>query len=378
MKVAIIHDILTQYGGAERVLDQICALFPEAPIMVALHDPARVAAYRGRDVRTSWLDRLPFARRKHRLLLPFYPQAFESFDLSAYDLVISSAYAFAHGVLTGPATLHINYCHSPGRFFWDYHRYAKCEQLSPFARTLLSPQLARLRQWDRLAADRPDGWIATSRLVQERIRKFYGKASTIIPPPVDISRFERGDGSGGYFLMLMRLVGWKRPDIVVEACTRLNLPLVVAGDGRELKHLQSMAGPSVRFVGRVNDAQMRPLYRDCRAFILPAEEDFGITPLEAMASGRPVIAFGRGGVLDTVIPGSTGVFFAEQTVECLADTLARFDAGDFDPRSIRKHAASFDNSAFRERLKGLIDAELAQHAARRIHMIAPSTRLAAA
>jgi len=179
-------------------------------------------------------------------------------------------------------------------------------------------------------------------------------------------------------LMLMRLVGWKRPDIVVEACTRRNLPLVVAGDGRELKHLQSIAGPSVRFVGRVNDAQMRPLYRDCRAFILPAEEDFGITPLEAMASGRPVIALGRGGVLDTVVPGRTGVLFAEQTVECLADTLAGFDARNFNPRRIRQHAEGFDNSVFRQRLKGFIEAELEQHAAQRVNSAAPSTALVAA
>jgi glycosyltransferase involved in cell wall biosynthesis len=379
VKVAIIHDALTQYGGAERVLEQICALYPEAPIMVALHDAARMsAAYRSRDIRTSWLDRMPLARRKHRWLLPFYPQAFESFDLGAYDLVISSAYAFAHGVLTGPETLHINYCHSPGRFFWDYHRYAERERLSGPIRALLSPQLARLRQWDRLAADRPDSWIATSRLVQQRIRKFYGKESTIISPPVDVTRFEVGEGSGGYFLMLMRLVGWKRPDIVVEACTRLNVPLVVAGDGRDFKHLQSIAGPNVRFVGRVNDAQMRPLYRDCRGFILPAEEDFGITPLEAMASGRPVIALGRGGVLDTVIPGRTGVFFAEQTVECLADTLACFDTRDFNPRLIRHHAEGFDNSVFRQRLKGFIEAALAQRAAQHLSGAAPSTALAAA
>lgn len=347
--------------------------------MVALHDARRMStAYRSRDIRASWLDRMPLARRKHRWLLPFYPQVFEGFDLGDYDLVISSAYAFAHGVLTGPATLHINYCHSPGRFFWDYHRYAERERLSGPVRALLSPQLAKLRQWDRLAADRPDSWIATSRLVQQRIRKFYGKESTIIPPPVDVTRFEVGEGSGGYFLMLMRLVGWKRPEIVVEACTRLNLPLVVAGEGRDLKHLQSIAGPSVRFVGRVNDAQMRPLYRDCRGFILPAEEDFGITPLEAMAAGRPVIALGRGGVLDTVIPGLTGVFFAEQTVDCLAETLAGFDARHFNPRLIRHHAEGFDNSVFRQRLKGFIDAAFAQHAAQHVSRAAPNTALAAA
>ena len=358
MKVAIVHDVLTQYGGAERVLDQLSAMFPDAPIMVATHEPASMPpSYHSRDIRPSWFNRVPFARRKHRLMLPFYPQAFESFSLDDYDLVISNSYAFAHGVLTGPDTLHVNYCHSPGRFLWDYHRYAQRERLGGAARALLSPQLAKLRQWDRLAADRPDCWIATSRLVRDRIRKFYNRESTIIPPPVDTSRFEVGKGSGDYFLMLMRLVGWKRPDIVVKACTRLRLPLVVAGDGREFKHLQQIAGPTVRFVGRVNDAEMRPLYRDCRAFILPAEEDFGITPLEAMASGRPMIALGRGGVLDTVTPGVTGLFFDEQTPECLADTLTSFDESDFNPQLIRHHAEEFDNVAFRHRLKRFIDTQ---------------------
>jgi glycosyltransferase involved in cell wall biosynthesis len=264
-------------------------------------------------------------------------------------------------VLTGPQTLHVNYCHSPARALWDYHRYAERERLGRLPRTVLAPMLTWLRQWDRLAAERPDAWVATSRLVRDRIQKFYRKTSEIIPPPVEVDRFDRGDGSGGYFLMLMRLHRWKRPDIVVQACTRIGAQLVVAGDGRELAALRAMAGPSVRFVGRVNDAEMRPLYAGCKAFILPAEEDFGVTPLEAMASGRPVIAYGRGGVLDTVVPGVTGAFFAEQT----AEVLTSFDMSAYDPVAIRTHVGQFDNAVFRTRLKAFIDAEFARAQASR-------------
>ncbi len=359
MRVAIVHDALTQYGGAERVLEQIKAVFPQAPVMVAIHDPSRMPpSYRSWDIRTSWLNRIPFAKRRHRLLLPLYPQAIESFDFEGYDLVISSSYAFTQGVLTKPGTYHVNYCHSPGRFLWDYHRYAERERLSPVARMLLSPQLASMRQWDRIAADRPDAWIATSGPVQDRIGKYYGKSSVVIPPPVDVGRFEVGDGRGNYYLMLMRLVGWKRPDIVVEACTRLGVELVVAGDGRELEQLRRIAGPTVRFVGRVDDAQMRPLYRDCKAFILPAEEDFGITPLEAMASGRPVIALARGGVVDTLKPFVTGVFFGQQTTESLMDVLVDFNQHNFDPQLIRRHAEAYDVTVFRRRLRSFIDSRV--------------------
>jgi glycosyltransferase involved in cell wall biosynthesis len=359
MRVAIVHDALNQYGGAERVLEQIKAIYPDAPIMVPLYDPNRMPPrYRQWDVRPSWLDRVPLARTKHRLMLPLYPYAMESFDFNSYDLVVSSAFGFAHGVLTPPSTLHVNYCHSPARFLWDYHAYADRERLGRLSRRLLVPQLTWLRQWDRMAADRPDAWVATSRLVQQRIKKNYGKPSEIIPPPVEVSRFDVGDGSGGYFLMLMRLVRWKRPDIVIDACNRLGVPLVVAGDGRDMAGLRATAGPTVRFVGRVDDAAMRPLYAGCKAFILPAEEDFGVTPLEAMASGRPVIAYGRGGVLDTVVPGLTGQFFQEQTAESLMEVLAAFNPADFDPQAIRTYVQRFDNAAFRTRLAAFIDDEL--------------------
>ena len=361
MKVAIVHDYLNQYGGAERVLEEIRAVYPQADIKTAIHDPERMpAAYRDLPIEATWLNRVPLANRFHRLLLPFYPTAFESIDLAGYDLVVTSSSGFAHGVVVGPGTCNVCYCHSPPRFLWDYADYVAREQISPLRQALLRPMLPRLRRWDAMSAARTDAWITTSRLVEERVERCYGRSSTIIPPSVDVSRFEVGQGPGEHYLMLMRLVGWKRPDIVVEACTRRGLPLVVAGDGRGLERLRQLAGPTIRFVGRVNDAQMRPLYRDSKALILPSEEDFGITPLEAMASGRPVIAFGRGGVLDTVLPGVTGVFFDEQTEASVSAAIDVFERTSFDAAAIRRHAEGFDSLIFRDRLRAFVDRQLAQ------------------
>lgn len=216
--------------------------------------------------------------------------------------------------------------------------------------------LKGLRQWDMVSANRTDYWIAASGPVRQRIAKHYRRDSLVLQPPVDVTRFEPSAEHDGYFLLLMRLVGWKRPDIVVEACSRLGLPLVVAGDGREEASLRRIAGPTVRFVGRVDDARMRALYARCKAFVLPSEEDFGITPLEAMASGKPVIAYAGGGALDTVVPGVTGMFFREQTAESVAGALRSFDPRGFDAATIRRHAERFDSRIFRRRLAEFVTA----------------------
>ena len=364
MRVAIVHDYLTQYGGAERVLDELHGIWPDAPVMVALYSPDRLPShYRDWDIRASWLNRIPFLNRKHQALLPFYPQAFESFDMNEYDLVVSSSSGFAHGILTSPTTTHVCYCHSPPRFLWDYHRYVQNEQIGLAAQLLINTQLSRLRTWDQAASHRTDMWISTSRYVEARLRKVYRKSSTVIAPPIDINRFKLGRGRGEYFLMLMRLVGWKRPDVIVDACSRLGVDLVVAGDGRELARLRERAGPSVRFFGRANDEQIRRLYQDCRALILPSEEDFGITPLEAMASGRPVIAYGRGGVLDTVVPGVTGMFFDEQTPESVMDAIMIFDDDAFDPAVLRRHAIRYDRVAWRARIRREAETAIAAQSA---------------
>jgi glycosyltransferase involved in cell wall biosynthesis len=372
MRVALVHDYLNQYGGAERVLEELHAIWPDAPVYTSIYDPDRMPErYRRWDIRTSRLDRLPFARRKHQALLFMLPQAFEAFDLDDFDVVVSSSSGFAHGVLTSPETLHVCYCHSPPRFLWDYHNYARREGLRGLARMLVEQSLPRLRAWDRVTADRADAWIATSRLVSARIERFYNKRSTIIPPPAPVHSFEVAEAPGTYFLLLMRLVGWKRPDIAVEACTRLGLPLVVAGDGRERKRLEGLAGPSVTFVGAADDARIRRLLSDCQALILPSEEDFGLTPLEAMAAGRPVIAYGRGGVLDTVVPGRTGVFFERQTTESVAEAVARFDAGDYDARAIRNHAEQFDSGIFQTRIREFVEEQWGAHLERRARRVRP-------
>jgi len=374
MKIALVHDYLNQYGGAERVLEEFHAIWPDAPVYTSIYDPDRMPErYRDWDIRASGLNRLPFARRKHQALLFMLPQVFEAFDLDDYDLVVSSSSGFAHGVLTLPETLHVCYCHSPPRFLWDYHNYARREGLSGPARMLVEHALPRLRAWDRVTADRADAWIATSRLVSARIERFYNKSSAIIPPPAPVHRFDVARGPGDYFLLLMRLVGWKRPDIAVEACTRLGLPLVVAGEGRERKRLERLAGPSVSFVGHADDAQIRELLAGCKALILPSEEDFGLTPLEAMAAGRPVIAYGRGGVLDTVVPGRTGDFFEQQTTDSVAEALMRFDPGQYNARDIRGHVEQFDSGRFRARIRAFVDEQLEAHLERRERRVRPLT-----
>ncbi|WP_149535808.1 glycosyltransferase [Siccirubricoccus phaeus] len=357
MKLAIIHDSIGQYGGAEKVLEEMHAAFPDAPIFMALWNQKGLPPhFRQWDVRTSWLDRLPGARRWHRALFPLYPMAMHGFDLSGFDVVLSSSFNFAHNVVVGPEAVHICYCHSPARFLWDFHGYAERERFGRLTRGAVSAMLPTLRTMDAVAAMRVDHWISTSRLVQQRIGKYYRRESEILPPPIRVAEFRMGQGPGEHFLLLMRLVGWKRADIAIEACNRLKLPLVVAGDGRDTARLRAMAGPTIRFAGRVDGAEKAALYARSTALILPAVEDFGITPLESMAAGRPVIALGAGGALDTVRPGVTGEFFPEQNAESLIETLSAFRPEHYDSEVIRAHAETFDAVAFRAQLRQIVAA----------------------
>ncbi|MFC7538740.1 glycosyltransferase [Siccirubricoccus deserti] len=274
--------------------------------------------------------------------------------------MLSSSFNFAHNVVTGPDAVHVCYCHSPGRFLWDFPAYAERERLGPVTRGVVTAMLPRLRALDTAAAHRVDHWISTSRLVQKRISKYYRRDSIILPPPIRVADFHAGPAQGEHFLLLMRLVGWKRPDIIIEACNRLGLPLVVAGDGRDEARLRSMAGPTVRFAGRVDGAEKAEIYARSIALILPSAEDFGITALEAMASGRPVIALGEGGALDTVRPGVTGEFFAHQTVDSVAEALRNFRPERYDSEVIRAHAETYDAVAFRAQLIGIVQGALAR------------------
>jgi glycosyltransferase involved in cell wall biosynthesis len=362
MRVALVHDYLTQMGGAERVLLALHELFPDAPVYTSLFDSSALdEQFAQLDVRASFLQRLPFARQHHRWLLPWYPYAFDALDLRGYDLVISDSSAFAKGVVTRPEALHICYCHTPMRWAWSYEEYVDREQPSRLARLLLRPLVSRLRLWDYASAARVDYFIANSPVVAARIAKYYRRESMIIPPPVDTSRFVPADVHEDYFLIVSRLVPYKRVDIAVEAFSQLGLELRIAGTGRDERRLRRLAARNVTFLGRLDDAEVCQQMARCRALILTGEEDFGLTPVEAQACGRPVIAYAAGGALATVVEGSTGIFFAKQTADALADAVVRFDGAYFNPESIRHHAEEFDTRRFLHRLWQFIEARIATH-----------------
>ncbi|WP_052888190.1 glycosyltransferase [Thermogemmatispora carboxidivorans] len=374
MRVALVHDYLNQMGGAERVVLALHELFPDAPLYTSIFDPKRVdPAFRRMDIRTSFMQQFPLVTSHHQPYLPFYSYAMESLDLRGYDLVLSSSSAFAKGVITRPETLHICYCHTPMRWCWNYEEYVEREQLGRLARSLLPFLVSRLRLWDQVTAARVDHFIANSPVVAERIRKYYRREAVVIPPPVDASRFKfEPQARGDYFLIVSRLVPYKRIDLAIEACNALRLPLVIIGKGRDLPRLQRLAGPTIRFAGQLSDAEVLDYFAHCRALLFPGEEDFGITPLEAQASGRPVIAYGAGGALASVIEGVTGVFFREQTVESLAAVLATFDERAFDPYTIREHALEFDKPRFQRRMLQFIEAKLAERRSHEQTLTLPS------
>jgi glycosyltransferase involved in cell wall biosynthesis len=357
LKIAFVVSWLNQHGGAERVLEAVHELYPDAPIYTSIADlRALPATYRDWDIRVSFLNRFPGVHRHHQLFLPFFPLAFESLDLHGYDVVLSIPSAFAHGVLTSSATRHLCYCLTPARFLWQYREYVENEAVGRSARFLLPLLISPLRQWDRLAAERVDEFFAISRLVQSRIAKFYRRTSSIVYPPVAVSDFQVLDSEvGDYFLIVSRLVPYKRVDLAVQAFNQLGLPLVIAGDGRDRARLEKMAQPNIRFAGRVSDVERRRLMARCRAFVFPGEEDFGIAPLEANASGRPAIAFAGGGALDTIIEGLNGVFFREPSAGSLAERVRTFDPSQFEPLGIRAHAERFDVRVFQAKMRELVE-----------------------
>ena len=363
MKVALVHDHLIQNGGAERVLSALQAMWPEAPTYTLAYHKARMAPEFGhRDIRTSFLQRLPGGLRHMRWYLPLMPTATESYDLSQYDVIISSSSAFAKGVITSPRSVHICYCHTPTRYLWeDTLGYLNELRAPSFAKLLLPMFLSYLRTWDRLAAERVDKFIANSETVQRRIAKYYRSASTVITPPVDTDGFAISTGPKKYYLVGGRLVDYKRYDIVVTAFTKLGIPLKIFGSGPAEKALRRLAGPNVEFLGRVSDDERARLFADALAFIHPHEEDFGITAIESMAAGRPVIAYRRGGATETVVDGVTGVFFDEQSWEELADTVLHFDANAFDPEKIRAHAEHYSTANFRTSMKEFVQNAWAEH-----------------
>jgi glycosyltransferase involved in cell wall biosynthesis len=366
LKVALVHDYLNQYGGAERVLEELHALFPSAPVYTSMYWPEKMSAtIRGLDIRTSFMQRLPLVTRNHQPFLLLYPLAFESFDLSGFDVVISNSSAFCKGVITPPGTLHICYCLTPMRWVWNYHAYVERERLGTAARFVLPAAISQLRSWDVATAQNVDRFLAISGTVAARIRKYYRRDATVIYPPVNcdifVNPFARVED---YYLIVSRLIPYKRIDLAVDAFSRLGLRLKIVGSGgRDLQALRARAGRNVEFVGRVSDGELKQLYAGCRGLVFPGEEDFGIAPLEANASGRPVIAYAGGGALDTVVDGRTGVLFEEQQVECLIGAIRRAEATAWDPDELRAHARKFDSQVFRDQLGKFVGESVAAHAA---------------
>lgn len=372
MRIALVHDYLVQDGGAERVLRAFQETWPDAPTFTLLYASEKMdPLFMSRDIRTSFLQRLPFATRAYKWLMPLMPAATESYDLSGYGVVLSTTSAFAKGVLTRPETLHVCYCHTPTRYLWsDAHDYLQSAGIPGLLHAPARSMLSSIRTWDRLAADRVDRFIANSDTVRARIAKYYRRESDIINPPVDVSAFRLGRGEGGYYLAGGRLVGYKRFDIIVQAFNRLGLPLKVFGDGPEAAKLRRMAGRNITFLGRVSEQEKAALYAGAIAYLNPQEEDFGITAIEAMASGRPVIAYRRGGAIETVVEGVTGTFIDRQDWESLYDAVLRFDHSDYHPETIREHARHFDGETFKSRIRHYVEDAFARHRAGTPHRVA--------
>jgi glycosyltransferase involved in cell wall biosynthesis len=353
MRVAITADWMSNVGGGGRVLSELHAMYPEAPIYTTISDPlALPEEMRSWDIRPSFLQRVPFARKRYQAFLPLMPLAFEQFDLREYDLVISTSSACAKGVITLPGTLHLCYCYTPCRYLWDlYHDYTRGKRSRP----LIAPVAHWLRMWDRLSADRVDHFIAISQEVAGRIRRHYRRDSEVIYPPVDVDRVRpNGKPAEDFYLVVSRLVDYKRVDLAVDAANRLGRRLIVVGEGPARRRLEALAGPTVEFRGHLPDCEVADLMARCRAFLFPGWEDFGIAPVEAQAAGRPVLAYARGGALETVVEGVTGVLFDEQTVNSLVEAILRFESISCDPELCRDNAERFDAREFPRRIRAAV------------------------
>lgn len=348
MNVALVHDYLNQRGGAERVFARIAQAWPDAPIYTALYDERLLGdLFPPRRVRSSYLDRIPYAHRYFRALAPLYPRAFESFDFDEYDAVVSSTTAWAKGIRVPSGGVHVCYINTVSRFAFATGAYVPA-----FAR----PLVGRLISWDRAAAQLPTRFVANSRNVAERIRAYYGRDSDVLHCPVDLDRFSVGAGAGDYFIVASRLLPYKRIDLAIRAASAAGVRLLVAGTGPTESGLRELAkGTTTTMLGYVSDARLNELVGNARAAIVPGEEDFGLVPLEAAAAGRPTIAFRRGGALETIVEGETGAFFDEPTAESLAIALRDFDASRFDAQRLRAHAERFSPDQFTARLREIVD-----------------------
>ncbi|MCX6739974.1 MAG: glycosyltransferase [Candidatus Parcubacteria bacterium] len=356
MKVALLHDYLNQAGGAERVLLALSKLYPDAPIYTLVHNPKQLHGFEDKIIHTSFLQKMPWAGSKIRWYLPLMPTAIEQLNLSGYDIVISSSSALIKGAITPPQTMHICYCHTPTRYLWsEAHSYAKEIKEGKIVKYFLPLLLNSLRSWDQIASQRVDHFIANSKFVSQRIRNYYHRESEVIYPPVDTENFYISPEIDNYYLVISRLKPYKKVDLVIKAFNKLNMPLKIIGTGEEEARLKKMAKSNIEFLGPVSEDKKREYLSKCLAFINPQEEDWGITPVEAMASGRPVIAYAAGGVLETVIDGQTGKLFTEQSWEALIDTILKFKPQQYDPHFIKNHADQFNTRHFYQNIKNFVD-----------------------
>jgi glycosyltransferase involved in cell wall biosynthesis len=365
VKVALVHDWLVTYRGGEKVLEAMLELFPSAEIFTLFHEPRSTStAIEAREIHTSFLDRVPGARQRYRHLLPLFPWAIEALSLEGFDLVLSSSHCVAKGVRKPRGVKHLSYVHAPMRYMWDrFDDYFGPGRAPMGVRAAAHAVRPLLREWDRKTAREVDAFVANSHFIASRIQECYGREATVIHPPVELDRFAslplEGAGRKDYFLWLGALAPYKRADLAIEAFRRLGRPLWLAGDGQEARALSKNLPPNVKLLGRVSDDDLPKLYQGARAFIFTGEEDFGLTPIEAMATGRPVIAFAKGGALETVTP-RTGFFFSEQTPESLVAAVVAFDAWEasFRPDEARAWAMQFSKAAFQRRFRAAVDAML--------------------
>lgn len=357
MRIALVHDYLAQDGGAERVLKAFHEIWPTAPIFVLFHDKKKITDFETATIQESFLARLPFINSHFQWYLALMPMATERHNLEDFDVVLSSTSSFAKGVLTTPETLHISYCHTPPRYLWsDVHNYVADLKINPLAKAALPRLISRLRMWDKMSADRVDHFLANSKTVRSRIQKYYRRDAEVIHPPVDTTRFKISETIGDYFVAGGRLVPYKNLDIVIKTFNRLRWPLKIFGTGPEAERLRGRAKSNIEFLGRISDQTKADLLSRARAFIHPQIEDCGITPLESMASGRPVVALGQGGATETVVPGVTGVFFYKQNWESLLHVLLQFDHTAWDSQKIREHAQHFDIAPFKQAISQFVHA----------------------
>lgn len=363
MNVALVHDWLTGMRGGEKCLEVLCELYPDAPVYTLLHNTGAMSPLiESKTIITSFIDSLPGKETKYRSYLPLFPAAIERFDFSDFDLVISTSHAVVKGAKVRKDALHICYCHTPMRYVWEmFDEYFGKEKAGVAVRAAMQLVRPYLRQWDVRTSDRVHYYIANSENVRKRIQRYYHRDAAVIFPPVDTDMFTLSSRDDGYYLMVTALVPYKRVDLAIEVFNRLGKKLLIVGKGTETDKLRTLAKSNIDFLGWRSDEELARLYAGCTALIFPGEEDFGIVPLEAMACGKPVIAYGKGGALETVVEGKTGLFFSEQTKESLLHAVEQANGIAFDATAVRNHALRFARPVYKQKMKDFVEQKVQQH-----------------